>query len=81
MNVELLALDARRKALEAAGYKVLTDQDKVDIAEQLKQLYFHAGRWSGGARDNTARQAFHEYNRREVAAGRKVNLKTKTGRV
>ena len=72
MNIELVALDARRKALEAAGYKVLTDQDKVDIAEQLKQLYFHAGRWSGGARDNTARQAFHEYNRRESGARRRV---------
>ena len=72
MNVELVALDARRKALEAAGYKVLTDQDKLDLTEQLKQLYFHAGRWSGGARDNVARQAFHEYNRRESGAGRKV---------
>ena len=65
MNIELVAKDARGKALEAAGYKVLTDQDKLDLTEQLKQLYFHAGRWVGGARDNTAREAFHAYNKRE----------------
>lgn len=65
---DLLARDMRIAALEKSGYKVLTDQDRIDLGQQLKQLYFHAGRWSGGARDYTARQAFLEYNRREKNA-------------
>ena len=80
MNDELIARDLRGRALEASGYKVLTDQDRTDISQQLKQLYFHAGRWSGGARDYTARQAYLEYNRRESGNSAKVRLK-KTGRV
>jgi hypothetical protein len=28
--------------------------------EELKKLYFNAGRWAGGARDYTARQAFEK---------------------
>jgi hypothetical protein len=43
-----------------------------DLSQELKQLYFHAGRFSAGARDFTARDAYHEYNRRESAAPRKV---------
>ena len=65
---ELIALDARKRALENYGYKVLTDQDKLDLTQELKQLYFHAGRWSAGSRDYVARQAFIEYNRRETNA-------------
>lgn len=81
MKDELIARDARGRALEASGYRILTDKDRVDISQELKQLYFHAGRWAAGARDYTARTAYHEYNRREIGAGRRVNLKTKTGRV
>lgn len=80
MKDELIARDARGRALEASGYKVLTNQDRLDIAQDLKQLYFHAGRWSAGARDYTAREAYHEYNRRESGNTGKVRLK-KTGRV
>lgn len=65
---ELIARDMRGRALELSGYRVLTDQDRVDLTQQLKQLYFHAGRWSGGARDWTARKAYEEYNRRESNA-------------
>jgi hypothetical protein len=43
-----------------------------DLTQELKQLYFHAGRFSAGARDFTARDAYHEYNRRESAAPRRV---------
>jgi hypothetical protein len=43
-----------------------------DLTQELKQLYFHAGRFSAGARDFTARDAYHEYNRRESANTRKV---------
>jgi hypothetical protein len=60
------------KPLEGANYKLLSAQDKVDISQQLKQLYFHAGRFSAGARDFTARDAYHEYNRRESANTTKV---------
>jgi len=39
------------------------EQEKKKLAQQkyldsVKKLYFHAGRWAGGAKDNTARQAF-----------------------
>lgn len=33
--------------------------------EAFKKLYFDAGRWVGGARDYTARQAFEEIRQRE----------------
>jgi hypothetical protein len=68
MQPELIARDLRGRALEASGYKVVTDQDKLDLTQELKQLYFHAGRWVGGARDYTARQAYLAYNRRETAS-------------
>lgn len=51
-----------------------------ELSQQLKQLYFHAGRWSGGARDYLARTAYEEYSRRESGNTGKVNLKAKTGR-
>lgn len=71
MKDELVALDARARALEASGYKVLTDKDRVDLTQSLAQMYFHAGRWSGGARDYTARQAYMAWNKREKALGKK----------
>lgn len=43
-----------------------------DLTQELKQLYFHAGRFSAGARDFTARDAYHEYNRRETGNTLKV---------
>jgi hypothetical protein len=33
--------------------------------EDLKKLYFNAGRWVGGARDFTAREAYHDMKARE----------------
>jgi hypothetical protein len=71
MKDELVALDARARALEASGYKVLTDKDRIDLTQSLAQMYFHAGRWSGGARDYTARQAYMAWNKREKALGKK----------
>jgi hypothetical protein len=72
MKDELIARDARGRALEASGYRVLTDSDRVDITQELKQLFFHAGRFSAGARDWTAREAYKAYHRRESATQRKV---------
>lgn len=33
-------------------------EKKIRKLEELKKLYFNAGRWVGGARDFSARQAF-----------------------
>ena len=33
-------------------------EKKIRKLEELKKLYFNAGRWVGGARDHSARQAF-----------------------
>lgn len=71
MKDELVALDARSRALVSAKYKVLTDKDRVDLSQSLAQMYFHAGRWSGGARDYTAREAYLAWNKREKALVKK----------
>ena len=34
-------------------------EKKLKRLEDLKRLYFNAGRWVGGARDHVAREAFH----------------------
>jgi hypothetical protein len=47
------------------GYKILTGPELTELREDLQKLYFNAGRWAGGARDNTARQAFIAMNERE----------------
>ena len=65
MKIELVARDARGQALEGSGYKVLTTKDRVDITQELKQIYFHAGRASAGARDWLAVEAYKQYQRME----------------
>lgn len=65
MKDELIARDARGRALEGSKYKVLTTKDRVDITQELKQLYFHAGRASAGARDYLAIEAYKNYSKRE----------------
>ena len=65
MKDELIARDARGRALEGSKYKVLTTKDRVDITQELKQLYFHAGRASAGARDFLAVEAYKTYQKRE----------------
>jgi hypothetical protein len=40
-------------------------QSKLARVEELKKLYFNAGRWVGGARDYTAREAYHNMKARE----------------
>lgn len=37
--------------------KKLLQQQRLD---SVKKLYFHAGRWAGGARDKNAREAFEK---------------------
>lgn len=43
----------------------LAKQSKVAKLEELKKLYFNAGRWVGGARDYTAREAYQNMKARE----------------
>jgi hypothetical protein len=43
----------------------LAKQSKLARVEELKKLYFNAGRWVGGARDYTAREAYHNMKARE----------------
>jgi len=62
---ELIARDARGRALENSKFRVLTNKDRVDITQEFKQLYFHAGRASAGARDYLAIEAYKRYQRLE----------------
>jgi len=34
-------------------------EKKIRKLEEIKKLYFNAGRWVGGARDYSAREAYH----------------------
>ena len=76
-RTELLAKEMRERALLIEGNPALTLKDlhgirlrqerekKLAQVEAMKKLYFNAGRWAGGARDNVAREAFEAYNARE----------------
>lgn len=66
MKDELIARDARGRALENSKFRVLTNKDRVDITQEIKQLYFHAGRASAGARDYLAVEAYKRYQIREA---------------
>ena len=37
-------------------------RNQIERVEQMKKLYFNAGRWAGGARDHIAREAFYKVN-------------------
>ncbi len=39
-------------------------RNQLERVERMRKLYFNAGRWAGGARDHTARQAFQTVNER-----------------
>lgn len=45
---------ARRKSRQLPQVEYKSVEDRI---EELKKLYFNAGRWAGGARDHTARVA------------------------
>ena len=74
MDINLLAKQMRERALLMDANPGVTEKDlegpKLEIAkrnqlervEQMKKLYFNAGRWAGGARDHTAREAFYKVN-------------------
>lgn len=79
MDLEKLAKAMRERALLIEGDDSLSESLAIDeIAierakeakrkqvENLKRLYFNAGRWVGGARDHTAREAFVKMKAREA---------------
>lgn len=55
---ETLAIDA----IKVAKAK----EHKRKQVEDFRKLYFNAGRWVGGARDQTARESFLRMKEREV---------------
>lgn len=78
MDWEQLARTMRERALLIEGDDTLSESlafDPVAIekakerkrkqVENMKKLYFNAGRWVGGARDQTAREAFVTMKERE----------------
>ena len=79
MDLEKLAKAMRERALLIEGNESLSQTLAIDAiaigkakeakrkqVENLKKLYFHAGRWVGGARDQNAREAFITMKSREV---------------
>jgi hypothetical protein len=71
MDVEQLAKTMRERALLIEGDESLSEtlaidaiavskakEQKLKQVENMKKLYFNAGRWVGGARDQSAREAF-----------------------
>jgi 5-methylcytosine-specific restriction endonuclease McrA len=81
MDINLLAKEMRDRALLIEGDESLDEtslrsfavvnqerQKKRQRLEDMKKLYFNAGRWVGGARDQSARESFirmREYEARE----------------
>ena len=81
MELNQLAKTMRERALLIEGDASLSESlaiDQIAIAkakqqkrkqvEDLKKLYFNAGRWAGGARDQKAREAFMAIQERDSNA-------------
>ena len=62
MDIETLACKMRERALaiQSNEDKEAETQRKLQALklERFKKLYFYAGRYAGGARDNSAKEAF-----------------------
>lgn len=58
-DIEDLARKMRERALERPEPWVVYEKI-YEPSEEQKKLYFHAGRWAGGARDYNARQAMEK---------------------
>jgi hypothetical protein len=73
-KINQLAKEMRERALLITANPALTHKElqgqrleiekrnQIERVEQMKKLYFNAGRWSGGARDHIAREAFEKVN-------------------
>lgn len=62
-NIEQVARWMREIALQKSGYHILTDKDLAEHHEKLIKIYYHAGRYAGGARDKTAEMAYRTFER------------------
>jgi len=74
LDIEQLAKEMRESALLRTANPQLSDKElrgqtleiekrnQLERVERMKKLYFNAGRWAGGSRDHTAREAFYEVN-------------------
>ena len=64
MDIEQLALRMRQSAIDQMTPEERKQQDAKAIRDRqlqrIKQLYFNAGRYAGGARDKTAKAAFQK---------------------
>lgn len=62
MDIEELARRMRERAIDETTPEERRQQDAKAIQrrqlENLRKLYFNAGRYAGGARDKKAKQAF-----------------------
>ena len=80
MDINTLAREMRERALlieanplfqakDLEGKKLaLEKQRQATRVNDLKKLYFNAGRWAGGARDRKAREAFETIQGKESNA-------------
>jgi hypothetical protein len=55
-NPDLTAKELQGNLLE------IQKRNQLERVENMKKLYFNAGRWSGGSRDHVAREAFEKVN-------------------
>ena len=62
MDIEELAKKMRERAIkieqEAPQREIDERIKRQGELELIQKLYFNAGRWAGGARDRTAKEAF-----------------------
>ena len=60
MDIEELAKKMREQALAIEEPQHVIDERirRQRELELIQKLYFNAGRWAGGARDRTAKEAF-----------------------
>lgn len=64
MDIEELAKKMRERAIkieqEAPQREIDERIKRQGEIELIQKLYFNAGRWAGGARDRTAKEAFQK---------------------
>jgi hypothetical protein len=73
-NIEEVARWMREVALQKDGYAILTNKDLAEHHEKLVKIYYHAGRYAGGARDKTAQMAYRTFERTTNADNQRQSL-------
>jgi len=67
MKAETIAKWMRETALQQQGLAILSNQDLAEHHERLVKIYYHAGRYAEGARDQTAQAAMLIFEKVEYA--------------